>query len=64
MKFKYKDKVKIIKGFYKGVKGEVRNESKVLGFEREYIIRTEDDNVIWFKESNLELIKEKKTNDK
>lgn len=58
MKFKYGDKVKVIKGFYRGRKGVVRDYWSVCRIFKDYWIRFDDGwHGRFMKGKDLELIK-------
>ncbi len=61
MKYKYNDKVKVIKGFYKNMEGTIKSTVKLLFVQREYFINfnNEQYNNIFVKEKDIVLIKEK-----
>ena len=58
-KFKYKDKVRVIKGFYEGQQGEVIDFDLRLVWT--YLYRVEikySDKDVWINESDLEKVEE------
>ena len=62
MLFKYKDKVRVIKGFYEGQEGEIVNlDAKLIlcyGFYK-YGIKIGADEFIYVNESDLEKVEER-----
>lgn len=68
MKFTYKDKVQVTSGFYKGMKGEVREMKEEKSFfglvtKKHYLLILEDASMVTYSiepEANLELVHEVK----
>ena len=59
-KFAYNDEVKIVKGFYRGVKGKVLETGEAILFEkRRYRIGDEmKADYVWVRENEIELVVE------